>query len=399
MNALLFVAALLSVDSAVTGTWAGDDGTGTPISFTIEASGKCGFYDEEDGTCTAKGGKITYRGEDFTETYTYSVSGSRLTMSGGDLENKIVLTRKGGAPAKGSASVPAPPEPVKITRPTVIEPEEGAAATAPVKATGSGATVTKAEWGVAFTPPAGWKPVREQGDVIVFGHDVEAGMIIVTWQAGSSEAQIRTEFAKGMDLEGLSMRPTGGLKAYSNGSMKNALAGELSGDSADGAAVRARAIGAASPHGGAFAIVALTTAEKYPTLKARAEQLAGTVKFSKPKAPPVNKGIAGNYWYFSANSGGSSEGKIALCSDGRYFRGGEMSGSNAGGSAYAANTSGGRWSATGGASGTLTLTEASGETSTTSYAISQNPKDTGGHGPALIIGSRTYQKTGNGNCN
>ena len=394
----LLVVALFFVDSAVTGTWAGDDGTGTPISFTIEASGKCGFYDEEDGTCTAKGGKITYRGEDFTETYSYSVSGSRLTMSGGDLENKIVLTRKGGAPAKGSASVPAPPEPVTITQRPVVQTESGAAA-APVKATGAGTTVSKTEWGVAFTPPAGWKPVREQGDVIVFGHDVEAGMIIVTWQAGSSESQIRTEFAKGMDLEGLSMRPTGGLKAYSNGSMKNALAGERTGDSADGHAVRARAIGAPSPHGGAFAIVALTTAEKYPTLKSRAEQLAGTVKFSKPKAPPVNKSIAGRYWFFTASSGGSSDGKITLCNDGRYFRAGEMSGSNGGGSAYAANTSGGRWSASGGDSGTLTLTEPSGETYTSDYSVSKDPKDMGGHGPALNIGSRKYQKTGDGNCN
>ena len=46
-----------------------------------------------------------------------------------------------------------------------------------------------------------------------------------------------------------------------------------------------------------------------------------------------------------------------------------MSGSNGGGSAYAANS------------------------------ISQNPKDRGGHGPALNIGSRKYQKTGDGNCN
>lgn len=385
MHVLLFSFALFSVDPAVTGTWAGDDGTGTPISFTIEASGKCGFYDEEDGTCSAKGGQITYRGEDFTETYSYSVSGRKLTMSGGDLQNRIVLTRTGGA-----ATSPAP-APTKVA-----VPEKPSA---PVKPSGNGTTIKKPEWGVSFAPPAGWKVIKESADGVAFGHDSEAGLMLIAWAPNDDEAKVRANFARGLAIEGLSLRPVSALSAFAKGGVKG-LAGELSGTAADGAALRAHAIGVVSPHGGALAVMGMTTDAHFPTIKARAEQLTSTVKFTKPKIPPVNKSIAGRYWFFTASSGGSSDSKITLCDDGRYFRGGEMSGSNAAGSAYAANTSGGRWTSSGTAErGTLTLTEPSGETQTTNYALSTDPKDKGGHGQAMFIGSRKYQKTGNGNCN
>jgi len=115
--------------------------------------------------------------------------------------------------------------------------------------------------------------------------------------------------------------------------------------------------------------------------------------------PKGRAAIAGSYWFYSSSSGGSSGARFHLCADGSFRREGEMSGRNYGGAANMASQDSGTWSAQGTAlGGTLTLQYASGEVQELAYEASQDPRDRSGYGPALIIGGRKYQKTGDGSC-
>jgi hypothetical protein len=149
-------------------------------------------------------------------------------------------------------------------------------------------------------------------------------------------------------------------------------------------------------------VLGLTTAEKYATLKARTEAVAQSVSFSAPKMPKGADVLAGRYEYVyvSPVGGYTREAKITLCADGRFSKGGEMAGSGAGWGAVNNHNNGGTWSSQGDAlSGQITLTYNNGQSETLQYRVSQDPKDRGGYGPGVTIGSTKYQKSGPGNCN
>ena len=187
------------------------------------------------------------------------------------------------------------------------------------------------------------------------------------------------------------------------------VAGELAGMGPNGAQVRGRAIGLLSQFGGGLVVFGLTSAEQYPTLKARTEAVAHSVSFTAPKMPKGAEALAGHYEYsfYSPTGGYSRQSKITLCSNGRFSKGGEMAGSGQVGSQAPTNwgaatnhNNGGTWNSQGDAlQGTITLNYGNGQSETLEYRVSQDPQDRSGYGAGVTIGSTKYQKTGYGNCN
>jgi hypothetical protein len=380
-------------DPQLVGEWRGDDGTGVPIVFSLQADGQCGI-DEDRGRCSTQGGVLSFQSAEVGRLqYRYRVSGDSVTVSGGDLEGTITLRKVGGGksaarPAPAAPSGQAPGDAPEAPEPVAQAPK------------GPGQPVEREAWGLRFTAPPGWK-VGEKDGLLVLGSDTEAGLILVRFMPGATREQVLQEYAKGLNEEGLSAQSTGPARPF-KAQQGEAVAGELAGSSNDGQEIRARAIAFFGKNGSALSVVGLTTAAKYPTLKARVDQLAQTVRFSPPKAPPAASFLAGSYWYYHGSSSGSysRENKLTLCTDGQFFRGGEMMGSGSAGSAATAHQNGGRWTAVGNPlSGTVTLTYGSGETETLEYVVSQDPKDRSAHGPAVSFGRYKYQKTGSGQCN
>lgn len=88
-------------NAPLVGTWSGDF-AGEPFQLILNADGT----GQMDGPIQwqAQGNKLTITEDDGATTYHFALKGSKLTVSGGDLEQPLTLTRVGGS---GRAAPPA----------------------------------------------------------------------------------------------------------------------------------------------------------------------------------------------------------------------------------------------------------------------------------------------------
>jgi len=149
-------------------------------------------------------------------------------------------------------------------------------------------------------------------------------------------------------------------------------------------------VAVSSPLGDSAVVLGMTTEEKYSGLKPRVESIAASFQFSQPQAPPVLEAIAGQYYYISSSSYGSSERYIDMCSDGRFSsRSGTYSTGGAG-TAYGEGGQSAQWTAEGGGNqGVIVVTYPNGNTERIEYLRS---------GPDLIVNGRTFARYGDGSC-
>jgi len=201
--------------------------------------------------------------------------------------------------------------------------------------------------------------------------------------------QLVPDYGEGMQEEGVQLMPTVQAQEFPAG-RNRAMAGELAGVAQDGARIRARAIAVASPFGDAAVVLGITTEEKYSGLKPRVESLAASFQFSQPQAAPTLEAIAGQYYYISSSSYGSSERYINMCSDGRF---GSQSGTYSTGGAGTAYGEGGQsaqWTAEGDENqGVIIVSYPNGNTERYEYQRS---------GSDLVVNGRTFARYGDGSC-
>ncbi len=242
--------------------------------------------------------------------------------------------------------------------------------------------------GLSFVPPPGWKVGERQG-LLLMGSDNEPGLIIIRLARRTRLQQLVQDYGEGMQEQGLQLMPTVQAQEFPAG-RNRAVAGELAGMAQDGARIRARAVAVESPFGDAVVVLGLTTEEKYAGLKPRVESIAPTFQFTQPQAPPVLEEIAGQYFYFSSSSYGSSERYIDMCSDGRFSsRSGTYSTGGAG-TAYGEGGASAQWTAEGdGSQGAIIVTNPDGSTERYPYQKS---------GSDLIVNGRTFARYGDGSC-
>jgi hypothetical protein len=251
-----------------------------------------------------------------------------------------------------------------------------------------GARFNHEKWGLSFAVPPGWKVGERQG-FLLMGSDTEAGLIMVRLARRTTLEQLVQEYGEGMQEEGLQLMPTMQAQEFPAG-QNRAVAGELAGTAQDGAQIRARTIAVASPFGDAAVVLGMTTEAKYSGLKPRVESIASSFQFAPPKAAPVPEFLAGQYYYISSSSYGSSERYINMCSDGRFSsRSGTYSSGNAG-TAYGEGGQSAQWTAEGNESqGAIIVTYPNGNTERYQYQRS---------GSDLVVNGRTFARYGDGSC-
>jgi hypothetical protein len=248
--------------------------------------------------------------------------------------------------------------------------------------------------------PGGWRGAEKDG-MLLIGGESEAGLIVVRFVAKVDREAMLAEYARGLHEGGMNLMPAAPAQDYRTSGGKG-IAGELAGLGPNGAQYKGRAIGLLSAFGGGLVVFGVTSAEQYPTLKARTEAVAHSVSFTAPKMPKGADVLAGRYEYVyvSPTGGYSREAKITLCSDGRFSKGGEMAGSGNNWGAVTNHNNSGTWSSQGDASqGTIILNYKNGQRETLEYRVSQDPKDRSPYGSGVTIGSTKYQKSGYGQCN
>lgn len=93
-------------NSALVGTWSGNFG-GEPFQLILNADGS----GQMDGPVKwqAQGNKLVIIEDDGATEYNFSLKGSKLTVSGGDLEAPLTLTRTGAAGKSAPPAAKAPP--------------------------------------------------------------------------------------------------------------------------------------------------------------------------------------------------------------------------------------------------------------------------------------------------
>lgn len=84
--AMVLAFAACGSKDALAGTWTGDLGLDGTVTWTFDGSGKVKFENEfakQNGTYTIEGDQVTIKLElwDEAQTFTFSVSGSSLTMN------------------------------------------------------------------------------------------------------------------------------------------------------------------------------------------------------------------------------------------------------------------------------------------------------------------------------
>lgn len=111
---LLVAAPMAGQDHPIVGTWRVTDArvqTKGPREVIIRADSSASWGQEHARWRLIKDGRvimIAVGGE--WEIYDLRIRGSRLTLSGGDLQDPVTLTRTGPAPPRPSG-VPVPPDP------------------------------------------------------------------------------------------------------------------------------------------------------------------------------------------------------------------------------------------------------------------------------------------------
>jgi hypothetical protein len=97
-------------NSALVGTWSGEFG-GEPFQLILNADGT----GQMDGPIRweAQGNQLVITEDDGATEYQFVLTGSKLTVSGGDLEQPLTLTRAGGA---GKSSPPVAQAPAAASR-------------------------------------------------------------------------------------------------------------------------------------------------------------------------------------------------------------------------------------------------------------------------------------------
>jgi hypothetical protein len=375
--------------TALVGTWVGKvEGYGLEMKLVLNADGSANF-EGEAGRWRVQGSKLLLTEEGETVAYDFKLQGSQLTLAGGDLMAPLALSRAGSAAPAGAGSAER-----AAGRAAAVAPSAQRAASAKVPAPGAaggtrGPRYNQEKWGLSFTIPANWKVGERQG-LLLLGSDTEAGLIIIRLVRRTSLEQLVQDYGEGMQEEGLQLMPTTQAQEFPAG-RNRAMAGELAGTAQDGARIRARTVAVASPFGDAAVVLGMTTEEKYAGLKPRVESIASSFQFSQPQAPPVLEAIAGQWFYISSSSFGSSERYLNLCSDGRFSENSNIYSSGAAGTAYGERGGGvAQWTADGDESqGTVTVTHPSGETSQFQYRKA---------GGGLYVGGRKYARYGDGSC-
>jgi len=262
------------------------------------------------------------------------------------------------------------------------------ARTTPPTAGMRGPRYTKDQWGLSFVVPPNWKVGERQG-ILLLGSDTEAGLMIVRLARKTTLEQLSAEYGEGMQEEGLQLMPVGQPESFPAGANRG-LAGEMAGVAQDGARIHARVVAVASPFGDAAVVMGMTTEEKYPQLKSRVESLAASLSFTQPKTPPVLEFLAGQYWYMSGSSFGSSERYLNLCGDGTFSQKSEIYSSGEAGTAAGGRVARAQWSAEGDEGhGFITVTYPNGETKQMQYWKA---------GTALNVDGTKYERYGDGSC-
>jgi hypothetical protein len=321
---------------------------------------------------------VEERGVSFTLTPAVA---TRLKAKGATEQLLAAMRSAGGA--QRAARPPAAATP-SAQRPTTAR----AAGTRGPSGAVPGRRFNYEKWGLRFLIPGDWK-VGERGGALLLGSDTEAGLMIIRFLRRTNLQTLAEGYQEGMQEEGLQLTPTTQLENFPAGGNRG-LAGEMAGMAQDGARIRARAVGVASPFGDAAVIFGLTTEEKYAGLKPRVDALASTFSFAEPPAGAGPEFLAGQYYYISTSSYGSTERYIDMCSDGRFSsRTGTYSTGGAG-TGYGEGGQSAQWTAEGDENqGVIVVTNPNGETERYGYRRS---------GSDLIVNNRTFARYGDGSC-
>ncbi|PAP75855.1 hypothetical protein [Rubrivirga marina] len=146
--------------------------------------------------------------------------------------------------------------------------------------TGTAQTVSDADWGIRFEPPAGWAPQPTAEGYLFVAPGQDAVLLVLPHDAPTLDA-LRTEAQRGLaDGLGTQLTLAGPLEPFGTDGLAADFAGWI-----EGSPARARVVGRVAPSGGGATVLAAGGLEADETALAdRAEAVARSIVFSAPPA-------------------------------------------------------------------------------------------------------------------
>lgn len=205
----------------------------------------------------------------------------------------------------------------------------------------------------SFVIPTGWFGTLADNGVFVLASHSLAGMIMVTWEAGSSEPGLRQYLSQVIPLDEMTQLVPDGRPSKRGKNLQNTFSIQT-----DQGVMKAYALGRMLPGGMAFGFIGMGPAADLPAFKKRLQGMMKTLKLPSPQARARRAAAyAGKSLQFYHTGGGLADRRrIDLCRNGT-FRDSSSSSyySNTATNSFSASGTGGgsgRWSASG---STITL--------------------------------------------
>lgn len=209
--AMVLSGSVLMAAEGLIGRWSGDDGSGFQIVADLSVGGK-GTLDGEPIVWQTNEDQLIMTQDGMRIVYRYKLTGNRLVLRGGDLEDSLVMNRLGGA----VAAAPAPAD-VAVGSPP------------PSEVQASGAHVARKDENI-LARIAGPKPALPNGETLdneLSGQDVDASLELLCFLwvcAGRNPAYITPEallWVRGAIVQSFAQMPVEAQYCFANAVMLN----------------------------------------------------------------------------------------------------------------------------------------------------------------------------------
>ncbi|MGZ7065571.1 MAG: hypothetical protein ACXVI6_04370 [Candidatus Aminicenantales bacterium] len=161
-------------------------------------------------------------------------------------------------------------------------------------------------WNITYTLPPGWQVAQRLGRTQILSSQTEAGVIFLGAGAYRNAQEAIADLSLAYQKMNLRATPVEQPQQTTISGLQAVVATYVSQDQS-GRNVQGRFISVFTRHGTGLNMLAMTTPEQMPKLKATLERLAGTVQASPPA---VNNqavaALAGNWIFYSGSAGGGS---------------------------------------------------------------------------------------------
>lgn len=211
----------------------------------------------------------------------------------------LVFTRSGAAPTPGNPlAQPAPPPQPPQANPLAMQPG------APLPPGGAGGGSNFEGWNIQYAMPPGWQASQNLGRIQMLASTSEAGAIFVAPGLYSDFNEVTVDVTAFYQALGHAAVPVEQPTPTTVAGLQ-AMTATLASQDQMGQTVHSRVISLLTGHGTGLVLIAMTTPQQMPQLRAIVERIATSVRAQPPQVnQQLVAALRGRWMYYSGQASG-----------------------------------------------------------------------------------------------